>query len=142
MSFFEIVHLDILAIGIFCLVNLALVLACYVTINKMKRGQRAQRRRIHNSEDDLKALFEAANSVGDKLLEVQQEIKFLKEQQEKLTLKEPSEQAYRNAIQALKSGESTSKVAENSGLSRGEVELLKLLQNADQNPSAKTPIPS
>ncbi len=88
-------------------------------------------------QDDVKVLYESASNLGVSLKKLEHGSKVLKEQQEQLTLKEPNQQAYRNAIQAIQNGETINKVSETSGLSRGEVELLKMFQKFDVNTSEK-----
>ena len=88
-------------------------------------------------QDDVKVLYESANNLGVSVKKLEHGAKVLKEQQEQLTLKEPNQQAYRNAIQAIQNGETINKVSETSGLSRGEVELLKMFQKFDVNTSEK-----
>jgi len=84
-------------------------------------------------QDDVKVLYESASNLGVSIKKLEHSGKVLKEQQEQLTLKEPNQQAYRNAIQAIQNGETINKVSETSGLSRGEVELLKMFQKFDVN---------
>ncbi|MDH5259449.1 MAG: DUF2802 domain-containing protein, partial [Gammaproteobacteria bacterium] len=72
---------------------------------------------------DVKALYESGATLGSKLKQLEYGSRLMKEEQEKLSLKEPSQQMYRNAVQQINNGESVIKISESSGLSRGEVEL-------------------
>lgn len=96
-------------------------------MRRLRSSNRSLRSRIHNLEDDVKSIYGTATNMGEKLKLVAHHYKILKEQQEQLSLKEPSQQSYRNAIQQIRHGDSTSKIVETSGLSRGEVELLRIL---------------
>ena len=96
-----------------------------------------QSRVIKALQDDVKVLYESANNLGVSIKKLEHGAKVLKEQQEQLTLKEPNQQAYRNAINAIENGEAISKIAETSGLSRGEVELLKMIQRFNVNSASK-----
>ena len=55
----------------------------------------------------------------------------MEERQDQLSLKEPSEQAYSHSVRLIKSGVPVEQVIEQSGLSRGEVELLLLLNRIE-----------
>ena len=136
MVFLEYLKWDLIAI-----VTL-FVLAFYYTAQAHKHN-RLLSKRLDNQiaenramKDDVKALFESANNLGIALKKIQHGTQVLKEQQEQLTLKEPNQQAYRNAIQAIENGETINKVSETSGLSRGEVELLKMFQKYGVNSTA------
>lgn len=137
MAVSDLVQWDILALGIFCLVNLGLVILFSSKLHKVKRSNLHLRKRIHNLEDDVKTLYSTASNIGEQFKIVQKDNRILKEQQEQLSLKEPSQQSYKNAIQQIRNGDSTSKIAETSGLSKGEIELLRLL-NASGNESHST----
>lgn len=80
---------------------------------------------------NIKALFDSARGVGNRLQSLERRTGVIEDQQEELTLKEPSHLSYENAIRLVKNGESLEKVVESSGLSRGEVELLSLLSRVE-----------
>jgi len=129
----------ILGIVTICVINFVLMSRIYAKFRQQKVKVHSHKRRIHDLEEDVRALYEASTTLGNKLHSVEHSSRVLKEQQEQLTLKEPSQQTYRNAIQALHNGESVNQVSESSGLSRGEVELLTLLQKINGNTSEKDP---
>ena len=80
---------------------------------------------------NIKALFDSARGVGNRLQTIERRTTIIEERQEELTLKEPSHLSYENAIRLVKNGESLDKIVESSGLSRGEVELLTLLSRVE-----------
>ena len=98
------------------------------TLKCMESSYQEQSTQLLSLQDDIKVLYESANNLGIRLKKQEQGTKVLKEQQEQLTLKEPNQQAYRNAILAIQNGETVNKISETSGLSLGEVELLKMFQ--------------
>ncbi len=128
---------DLIALVTYGLVSLVLLVRCYSRLRKQKGQLHSQRRRIHALEDDIRSLYDSGTTLGNKIQYLEQGCRVLKEQQEKLSLKAPDQQTYRNAIQAIHNGESPKRVADNSGLSRGEVELLTLLQKINRNDSEK-----
>jgi len=127
-------HWDILILGIIGLVNFALLMLFFSKTRRLKRSNISLRKRIHDLEDDVKVLYSTTLNIGEKFKSVQKDNRILKEQQEQLSLKEPSQQSYKNAIQQIRNGDTTSKIVETSGLSLGEVELLRLL-NASESAS-------
>lgn len=81
---------------------------------------------------DIKALFDSAKGLGSKLSQVERQLRAVEERQDQLSLKEPSEQAYSHSVRLIKSGLPVEQVIEQSGLSRGEVELLLLLNRIEE----------
>jgi len=120
-----------------CVLNFVLVARANSKLRHQKVKVHSQKRRIHDLEEDIRALYEASTTLGSKLHSLEHSSRVLKEQQEQLTLKEPNQQTYRNAIQAIHNGDSVIQVSKSSGLSRGEVELLTLLQKINSNDSEK-----
>ena len=127
----------ILGLVAICVINFVMMSRAYSKLRQQKVKVHSQKRRIHDLEEDVRALYEASTTLGSKLHSLEHSSRVLKEQQEQLTLKEPNQQTYRNAIQAIHNGESVNQVSESSGLSRGEVELLTLLQKINGNTSEK-----
>jgi len=127
----------ILGLVAICVINFVMMSRAYSKLRQQKVKVHSQKRRIHDLEEDVRALYEASTTLGSKLHSLEHSSRVLKEQQEQLTLKEPNQQTYRNAIQAIHNGESVNQVSESSGLSRGEVELLTLLQKINSNTSEK-----
>lgn len=132
----------IYAIAAYCLLNFMVLARFMSRLRKQKAKIHSQKRRIHDLEDDVRSLYDSGTTLGSKIHSLEKAYRVLKEQQEKLTLKEPSQQAYRNAIKAIHNGEALSQIAESSGLSRGEVELLKLFQKNTDSPALKEKLSS
>lgn len=131
MAIMQFSHWDTVALGTFCFLNLLITGLCLIKIRHLKSANQSLHSRIHHMEEDIKALHGTTNHMGDHLKAVKYHYRILKEQQEQLSLKEPSQQSYRNAIQQIRNGDSTTKIVETSGLSRGEVELLRLLNSKE-----------
>lgn len=137
MSFWDTINWDLLILGIACVINFFIASSNYYKLRRVRGKQHSQKRLIRELKDDVRTLYESSSSLGNRLQSVEHNIKVLREQQEQLTLKEPSQQTYRNAIQAINKGESINKIVENCGLSRGEVELLSLLQKINSSNAEK-----
>ena len=134
-----IIDFILLTLACICIINFVMLLKNSSKFRHQKAKVHAQKQRIHELEDDVKAIFESAVTFGNKLQSLEQSNRVLKEQQEQLLLKEPNQQTYRNAIHAIHNGDTVNEIAESSGLSRGEVELLKLLQKINIDSSEKEP---
>ncbi len=122
---------EVIILSMFLLLNLGY---CGYIQFKMVRLQNEKNQMLAGLEDvrkNIKALFDSARGVGNRLQSVERRTGVIEDQQEELTLKEPSHLSYENAIRLVKNGESLDKVVESSGLSRGEVELLTLLSRVE-----------
>ena len=119
------------AVVVGLLANLVLTFMCMNRIGENKQKTREGQLYIQDSKNDVKALFDAVGGQGKRIMNLERRIKGLQEAQEQFTLKEPSHQTYQHALRLIKSGESLEQVAESSGLSRGEIELLSLLRKVE-----------
>ena len=96
-------------------------------------ARRIQDKLIRQLSGDVKLLFSATSAMETKIDELHKHLDALAQRQDQFTLQEPSQQAYRHAINLMKNGVKLDEVVEKSGLSRGELELLKLLNKFDVN---------
>lgn len=126
---------DLIAVLSLCLFGFIYTSRAHAKSRLLNKRCNEQAKIIKSLQDDIKVLYKSASNLGTGLKKLEHGAKVLKEQQEQLTLKEPNQQAYRNAIQAIQNGETINKVSETSGLSRGEVELLKMFQKFKVNSS-------
>ncbi|MDX1810883.1 MAG: DUF2802 domain-containing protein [Gammaproteobacteria bacterium] len=131
MNFAEYTQWIVLGIGVFSLFNLLLVISSFSKIKRERTANAELQKRVGALEDDVKAIYDSVSNMGGKINTVMKDHRILKDQQEQLTLKEPSQQSYKNAIQQLRNGDPINKIVESSGLSQGEIELLKLLNASE-----------
>lgn len=116
------------------LVNSVLIGYCVSRLRAMTQLQKMDREleKAHSAlRSDVKALFDSAKGLGSKLNQIERQMRSMEERQDQLSLKEPSEQAYSHSVRLIKSGVPVEQVIEQSGLSRGEVELLLLLNRIE-----------
>ncbi len=132
----ESVQWEHILLGIFFITNVILVKKYQRKLQVLQRVQEEGDKKILVLAGDVKALYESGATIGGKVKSLEFGSKMLREEQEKLSLKDPDQQMYRNAVQQIHNGESVNKISESSGLSRGEIELLKLFQKNDKE--AKT----
>lgn len=122
---------SLIGLGGFFLINFCVVIFLFFKVKQLQRAKQDADKKLHEIVNDVKALFEVGSTLGNKIKHLEYAAKIMREEQEQLSLKEPSQQMYRNAVQLINSGESINKISESSGLARGEVELLKLFQRID-----------
>jgi len=128
LNIMEYLRWDIVALGGFCIINLIFAIYSQNKVQALQNAQFEMNKHLLELAGDVKALYESGTTLGNKVKSLEYGSKILKEEQEKLSLKEPSQQMYRNAVQQIHNGESVNEISDSSGLSRGEVELLKLFQ--------------
>jgi len=122
---------EMAVLGGFCILNLVFIFFYRNKLQAMQRSQLDANKHLLELAEDIKALYESGATLGGKVKGLEYGAKIMKQEQEQLSLKEPSQQMYRNAVQQINNGESINQISESSGLSRGEVELLKLFQKID-----------
>ena len=122
---------DVVGLGIFFIVNLIFAVSYQNKLRILQQTQSDANKHLLELAGDVKALYESGTTLGAKVKSLEFGAKIMKEEQEKLSLKDPDQQMYRNAVQQINNGESVVSISENSGLSRGEIELLKLFQKID-----------
>ncbi len=130
-DFMQNIRWEFVALSVFCVFNLILLIKSRAKIAALEKSQAIDNKHLLELAGDIKALYESGTTMGRRLKSLEYGAKMLKEEQEQLSLKEPSQQMYRNAVQLINSGESVNKISKSSGLSRGEVELLKLFQRIE-----------
>ncbi len=131
MNILPFAYWALLAMGVFCLISVLLAAGGYIKLQRLNKDNTLLHKRIYEISDDVKVLYNVTATMGEHLKIVQKNSRILKEQQEQLSLKEPNQQSYRNAVQQIRNGDSIGKIVETSGLSRGEVELLRLLNEKE-----------
>ena len=118
--------------------NIGLIVGLVWTVSRVRQLQRQQQIATNHQrtiQHDVKGLFDSASGFAKRLHILEKRTRALEENQEQLTLKEPTQQTYQHAIRLLKEGQPIEKVVENSGLSRGELELLSLLRRIEDGES-------
>jgi len=114
-------------------IGLISAMAVHVATRRLREHNKIQDKLIRQLSGDVKLLFSATSAMETKIDELHKHLDALAQRQDQFTLQEPSQQAYRHAINLMKNGVKLDEVVEKSGLSRGELELLKLLNKFDVN---------
>lgn len=106
-------------------------IAIFVISRRLHERNRAQERVIRQLGNEIKLIFSASSEMEHRIDELNKCLTAVSQRQDQQTLQEPTQQAYRHAINLMRSGVQLDEVVEKSGLSRGELELLKLLNKSD-----------
>jgi len=122
-----------ISLGILCVLNFLYSMQLRLRFKKMEELRSQDKKHLLEIADDVKALYSSGTTLGKKIKSLDYETKIQREELDKLSLKDPNQQMYKNAVQLINSGESINKISESSGLAHGEVELLKLFQRIEKD---------
>jgi hypothetical protein len=84
--------------------------------------------RLKQMEQELGALCSAAAGAGDHLLKLEQKVKRIIERQNLLELRASTDRPYTQASQLVHRGADIEELVDSCGLTRGEAELLVMMQ--------------
>jgi len=90
---------------------------------------RATRQRIQQLEQELGALCSASAGVGDHVVTLEQQVQRITERQNLLELRTSSDRPYSQANQLVHNGADIDELVGTCGLTRGEAELLVMMQS-------------
>jgi hypothetical protein len=85
-------------------------------------------RRIHSLEQELRALCSASIGAGDHVVRLEQQVQRITERQDQLELRASGDRPYDQASQLINKGADPEDLMESCGLTRGEAELLVMMQ--------------
>ncbi|HHH45175.1 MAG TPA: DUF2802 domain-containing protein [Gammaproteobacteria bacterium] len=86
------------------------------------------RQRVRQLEQELAALCSASTGVGDHVVRLEQQVLRIIERQDVLELRSGGERPYRQASQLVHNGADIEELVGTCGLTRGEAELLVMMQ--------------
>jgi hypothetical protein len=121
------------------LVALSAVLAVqYHVLVRLRRNEaelrddlRLVRDRVHQVEQELAALCSASVGAGDHLMRLQQQVRHIGERQNVMEMRSVGERSYAQASELVHRGADTRELMESCGLTRGEAELLVMMQRGN-----------
>lgn len=85
-------------------------------------------RRVDQLEQELRALCTASVGAGDHVVRLEQQVQRIMERQNQLELRTSGERPYTQASQLVDRGADIDELMESCGLTRGEAELLVMMQ--------------
>lgn len=121
---------------IFLVVALAAGLAVqYRTLDSVKRNAsdladslRLAQDRVKQMEQELGALCSASVGAGDHLMRLEQQVRRINERQNVLEMRPVGDRPYAQASELVHKGADIDELMETCGLTRGEAELLVMMQ--------------
>ncbi|MDH5546481.1 MAG: DUF2802 domain-containing protein [Gammaproteobacteria bacterium] len=130
---FNPILLGLAAVAILALSNMAITAIFLKRLAEEKMKNAEIYKRMNELSWDVKGLYDSSKGVGKRLQLIERRMSKLEEAQDQLTLKDPSYQTYQHAIRMIRDGATVESVSETSGLSKGEIELLSLLQKIHED---------
>jgi hypothetical protein len=106
-----------------------------IALLRVKRSHKHADEILHNAqqrvkqmEQELAALCSAAVGAGDHVVKLEQKVKRIIERQNLLELRAGGDRPYSQASQLVHRGADTKELVDTCGLTRGEAELLVMMQ--------------
>ena len=94
----------------------------------LEETEKDLQRRIQQLEQELGALCSASVGAGEHVVKLEQQVQRITERQNQLELRAASERPYSQASQLVDRGADIDEVMDTCGLTRGEAELLVMMQ--------------
>ena len=100
-------------------------------IRRLRQQVARQQGVLQALERDLQGICHGARGMGEVVGRLEDKLRRLTERQDQLSLREPVQQAYHQAIRLAHRGASVEELVEACGLPRGEAELIQVLHQGD-----------
>ena len=107
----------------------------FFTIHRFRHEQSVLRERcsgagerIHQLEQELAALCSASGGAGEHVLRLEQQMQRIIERQNGLEMRSVGDHSYNQASQLVNRGANIDELVDTCGLTRGEAELLVMMQ--------------
>lgn len=94
----------------------------------LEETEKGLQQRIQQLEQELGALCSASVGAGEHVVKLEQQVQRITERQNQLELRAASERPYSQASQLVNRGADINELMETCGLTRGEAELLVMMQ--------------
>ncbi len=120
-----------IAIG---LTSMALVMFVIKLSSQLRKASHTYEHKLKLLSDDVSALCAGAAGVAGHLSALEQQVKRVRERQDQLDLRDPSERALEQASRMVRQGAGVDELVSTCGLVRAEAELLMLLHRAQSEP--------
>jgi len=107
------------------------ILIAVMAKRNMLRQQRLNAEQITLIRKDISALYSGAVGIGKRLTNLERKLRLINNRQDKVELRDVDQASYDHAVRMVKKGADIMDLVDNCGISKGEAELIKLL-NAGQ----------
>jgi hypothetical protein len=123
------------------LINSAVLLLFGIVLYRLRRSHLKQLQQNSTIQNDLGSLCNAAVTVGEKVSRIEHQLHQLDERQEVLDQRQDQismsggeRQSFDQAIKLAKKGAAVGELVDLCGLSKGEAELLAMMQRMENQP--------
>lgn len=121
--------LVLIVLSTVCLFTLFALIYIYICFKKMHSQQQEV---IHIIQEDLSAVCNGALGVGQHLAKLEQKIKLMTQQIDKVEMQEAPERSYKQAFKMVRNGANLDQIMMDCDLAQGEAELVLLSENIDK----------
>ena len=116
----------LLSLSILNALTIISVIALCVVLLRTRSALQNQSLHIDRIQNDLNAMCSGALGMGQHLSELENTTKKLRQRQDQLDLKEPTQTSYKYALKMAREGADLQSVAHDCGIAEGEAELVML----------------
>ena len=101
----------------------------WMAIRKNRKLQYQLDQQMHFLRTDVNALYSGAVGIGKRLGKIEHKLRMSAERQDKLELRDVDRASYVHAARLVKNGAEVNELVDSCGISKGEAELIKLLNS-------------
>jgi preprotein translocase subunit YajC len=109
--------------------TLATMLSFWVMMQRSRKAQQQLHEQIDSLRTDINALYSGAVGIGKRLNNIERKLRLNSERQDKLELRDVDQASYDHAARLVKKGAEVNELVDSCGISKGEAELIKLLNS-------------
>jgi hypothetical protein len=109
--------------------TLATMLLFWVMMQRSRKAQQQLHEQIDSLRTDINALYSGAVGIGKRLNNIERKLRLNSERQDKLELRDVDQASYDHAARLVKKGAEVNELVDSCGISKGEAELIKLLNS-------------
>lgn len=130
---------DVALLALMLLAGLIVMTTLFVMYKRMQKQRNQQQLALQSAQNDLRALCNAAVTMGRQVKRLQKRLESVSLQQNELDARQiqidqadPDEQSYQHAIKLAQKGANTEDLIEVCGLSRGEADLINMMHRLEK----------
>jgi len=110
-------------------VTVTTMLLFWAAMQRSKKTQQQLHTQIDSLRTDINALYSGAVGIGKRLNNIERKLRLNSERQDKLELRDVDQASYDHAARLVKKGAEVNELVDSCGISKGEAELIKLLNS-------------
>lgn len=106
------------------------MLFSWIVTHRSRKLQQQLHQQIDSLRTDINALYSGAVGIGKRLNNIERKLRLNTERQDKLELRDIDQASYDHAARLVKNGAEVNELVDSCGISKGEAELIKLLNSS------------